>query len=254
MKNILIIFLSFVCIRYNAQTITPNVINSAGGNWLMSNGMTVTDNVGEPFTSTIYNTNHIITQGFLQNFVIGQVFSVTPMPSDVSCKDKSDGTISMAVSCNLPYTVQYKWSPQSICPLNNCSQVDSLKAGIYTVTTQITYTVGANQYDSIFVNQITITDANGPCKVKIYTGVTLNGDGVNDVFTIDNISEFPNNHVFIYNRWGVLLFDQVGYDNVNKVWPRKDEDGKLTGTTYFYILYLGDGSGPIKGWIELMKE
>lgn len=254
MKNIFIIFLIFVCLKSNSQTITPHVINSAGGNWQMSNGMTVTDNIGEPFTSTIYNANNIITQGFLQNFVIGKVFSVTPMPTDVSCKDKNDGFISMAVSCNLPYSVQYTWSPQSVCALSNCSRVDSLKAGVYTVTTQITYTLGANQYDSVFVNQLTISDVNGPCKINIYSGITPNGDGMNDVFTIDNISEFPRNRVFIYNRWGQEMYAEEGYDNITKAWPRKDEAGKLTPTTYFYIIYLGDGSGPIKGWIELIKD
>lgn len=254
MKNILLLFLFFVCIKHNAQTITPHVINSAGGNWQLSNGITISDNVGEPFTSTINNANNIITQGFLQNFVTNKIFSVTPLASDVSCKDKNDGVISVAVSCNLPYTVQYKWSPQSVCPLNNCSRVDSLKPGVYTLTTQITYTVGTTQYDSVFVNQIPIADVNGPCKIKIYNGITYNGDGNNDVFTIDNISEFPNNRLFIYNRWGQLLYEEVGYDNVTKVWPRKDDNGNLMSTTYFYILYLGDGSGPIKGWVELIKN
>ena len=254
MKNILIFLIFFVCLKLSAQTITPSVINSAGRNWQLSNGVTVTDNVGEPFTSTIYNSNTIITQGFLQNFIIAKVFSVTPMATDVSCKDKNDGVISIAVSCNLPYTVQYKWEPQSVCPLNNCSRIDSLKPGAYTVTTQITYTVGATQYDSIFVNKFTIADINGPCKIKIYNGITYNGDGVNDFLTIDNISEFPNNHLFVYNRWGQLVYDQTGYDNITKVWPGKEDDGTLMGTTYFYILYLGDGSGPIKGWIELIKN
>ena len=253
MKKIfhILLFLSFT--NYFSQTITPYVINSAGNNWQLSNGITLTDNIGEPFTSTIYNANTIITQVFLQNFVITKIFSVTPMATDISCKDKNDGIISMAVSCNVPYTVLYTWNPTSVCAPGNCSKVDSLKAGVYTVTTQITYTVGVNQYDSIFVNQVTIADVNGPCKIKIYSGITPNGDGNNDIFTIDNITEFPNNHLFIYNRWGKLLYDKTGYDNVTKAWPGND-DSDLISTTYFYILYLGDGSGPIKGWIELLKN
>ncbi len=253
-RKLIVLFFCILFGKVYSQTITPHVINSAGHNWQLNNGITITDNVGEPFTSTIYNANTIITQGFLQNFVISKIFSVTPLATDISCKDKNDGIISMIVSSNVPYSVQYTWSPQSACPLNNCSRADSLKPGIYTVTTQITYTVGTTQHDSIFVNQVTIADVNGPCKIKIYNGITFNGDGLNDFFTIDNISEFPNNHLFIYTRWGQLVYDQVGYDNVNKVWPAKDGDGNLMGTTYFYILYLGDGSGPIKGWIELIKN
>lgn len=254
-KQITIIFLFILCANINAQTITPQVINSAGGNWTLSNGTTISDNVGEAFVTTIANGNNAITQGFLQNFTVPNLFSVPVVHAGLTCKDKNDGFISVSVSTNLTsFVTSYSWAPQSICPTNNCSSVDSLKAGTYTVTVKISYTVGANQRDTIFVKQVLIDDVKGPCKVKIYNGVTANGDGINDIFTIENISEFPNNHISIYNRWGELLFDENGYDNVTKFWPRKDESTKLNSTTYFYILNLGDGSGPIKGWIELLKD
>ncbi|MBL7911762.1 MAG: gliding motility-associated C-terminal domain-containing protein [Bacteroidia bacterium] len=255
MKKIFLILLFFTTIRLIGQTITPQVINSAGGNWVLPNGTTISDNVGEPFITTISNGNNTITQGFLQNFVIPNLFSVPVAYAGLTCKDKNDGFISTSVSTNLTsYVVSYSWQPQSICPANNCSRVDSLKPGTYTVAVTISYTVGAVQRDTIFVSQVVIDDVNGPCKVKIYNGVTANGDGANDVFTIDNISEFPNNRLSIYNRWGQQIYDESGYDNVTKFWPRKDETTKLNSTTYFYILNLGDGSGPIKGWIELLKD
>jgi len=238
-----------------AQTITPQVINSAGGNWTLPNGITVSDNIGEPFVSTISNSNNMITQGFLQNFVIANVFSVSVIKNDVTCKDKNDGNISTAITSNISNpTVKYFWTPQSLCPLDDCSSVDSLKPGTYTITVKISYYIGATQYDTLFTNQVTINDQNGPCKVKIYSGITPNGDGNNDVFTIDNISEYPNNHLLIYNRWGQLIYEANGYDNVNKVWPSKAESGNIAGTTYFYMLYLGDGSAPIKNWVEILKD
>ncbi|MBA2613017.1 MAG: gliding motility-associated C-terminal domain-containing protein [Bacteroidetes bacterium] len=254
-KKIMTLFLFISFTHSNAQTITPQVINSAGNNYTLSNGTTISDNIGEPFITTISNSNNTITQGFLQNFSVVNVFSVQVQYAGLTCKDKNDGFISTAVSTNLSsFNTTYTWAPQAICPTNNCSRVDSLKPGTYTVTVDISYTVGTTQRDTIFVNQIIIDDINGPCKVNIYNGITANGDGLNDVFTIDNINEFPNNHISIYNRWGLLVYEENGYDNVTKFWPRKDEGGKLTTTTYFYILTLGDGSKPIKGWIELMKD
>jgi gliding motility-associated-like protein len=251
----LLLVLIFLFNSSIAQTITPQVINSAGGNWTLPNGITVSDNVGEPFVSTISNANNIITQGFLQNFVVANVFSVSIIKNDVSCKDKNDGNISTAITSNISTpSVKYFWTPQSLCPLDDCSSVDSLKPGTYTVTVKISYYINSTQYDTLFTNQITINDLNGPCKVKIYSGITPNGDGNNDVFTIDNISEYPNNRLIIFNRWGRQVYETNGYDNTTKFWPSKEESGSIAGTTYFYILYLGDGSEPIKNWVEILKD
>ncbi|MEO6304933.1 MAG: gliding motility-associated C-terminal domain-containing protein [Bacteroidia bacterium] len=254
-RRLLLITLLFSVTTINGQTITPQVINSAGNNWQLGNGMTISDNIGEPFITTISNANNGITQGFLQNFVISNRFVVTVQNNPVSCRDKNDGNISIAISTNLSsFSTQYTWTPQSICPLNNCNVVDSLKPGTYTVSIQVTYTVGQTQMDTVFVRTVIIDDQNEPCKVIIYKGITANNDGVNDVFTIDNIADFPNNHLAIYNRWGLLVYDDHGYDNITKFWPKKEEISKLIGTTYFYVLNLGDGSNAIKGWVELIKD
>ena len=256
LTNIFFITWLFVNINCFAQTITPQVINSAGGNWQLPNGVTVSDNIGEPFVTTISNANNAITQGFLQNFIISNRFNISVQKNDVSCKDQNDGNISLAITSNVPtYTAQYFWSPQSVCPSNNCLGIDSLKPGTYTVSVKINYVVNSQlKTDTSNVFNVDIFDSNGPCKVKIYTGITANGDGVNDIFTIDNISDFPNNHLLIYNRWGLLMYDEHGYDNINKFWPKKEDISKLSGTTYFYLLYLDSGSKPIKGWVELLKD
>jgi hypothetical protein len=39
------------------------------------------------------------------------------------------------------------------------------------------------------------------------------------MFTIDNIDDticYPENTVEIYNRWGVLVFETTGYNNVTE--------------------------------------
>jgi hypothetical protein len=45
-----------------------------------------------------------------------------------------------------------------------------------------------------------------------------------------------------------------GYNNKNKSWPSKAELDKLTGSTYFYVIDLGDGGKPVKGWVEVIKQ
>lgn len=79
--------------------------------------------------------------------------------------------------------------------------------------------------------------------ITIYTMVSPNGDGKNDIFLIDNINSYPNNKVEIYNRWGAKVFDTKNYDSTGNVF-RGYSDGRVTmkkgeklpSGTYFYII------------------
>lgn len=72
-------------------------------------------------------------------------------------------------------------------------------------------------------------------------GFTPNGDGVNDVWEIDNIFLFPQCEVEVYDRWGIMLFRSVGYNT--------PFDGQYNGKdlpvgTYYYIIKLNDPMFP----------
>jgi gliding motility-associated-like protein len=91
--------------------------------------------------------------------------------------------------------------------------------------------------------------------LEIYNGVTPNGDGKNDFFYIGNIDQFPNNIVTIYSRWGQLISRIEKYDNADKKWNGHDVNNNVAPSgTYFFVIELGDGSKPIKGWIELINK
>ncbi len=251
----------FLIMRINitAQTITPQVINSAGSDRQVgTSGYYLTDNVGEPFTETLLQSggSQMLTQGFLQP-VIGKTYALSIAQSSTTCSDKNDGLISVAFTSNLtPVNVRYKWLPVKYCPSGNCGNtLDSLEAGTYTLQIFRTYTnsIGQVKNDSIPQQIIEIKSSPDPCKITIFTGFTANNDGKNEVWEIGNITEFPKNRVTIYNRWGNLVYDVKGYDNTLKVWPAKSEVDKLTASTYFYVIDLGDGSRLIKGWVELIK-
>ena len=72
--------------------------------------------------------------------------------------------------------------------------------------------------------------------------VSPNGDGVNDVLTIDNITNYPDNKLVIIDKSGAKVFEMAGYDNVNHVF---DGHSNLKGNlqpagTYFYLLQYRD--------------
>jgi gliding motility-associated-like protein len=83
--------------------------------------------------------------------------------------------------------------------------------------------------------------------VKPHLGVSPNGDGINDAFTIDGLEKFPNNRVTVVNRYGVVVFDTTSYNtvgNVFKGFSNKNKAEVLPLGTYFYFVdYLDEASG-----------
>jgi gliding motility-associated-like protein len=235
----------------------PLIFNAAGHSYPGLNDVFVTDNIGEPCIQTLGPSgNLIVTQGFLQPFWGRLSFVGDVQHNDVSCKDRNDGSITVNLA-NLPADaeIMYSWTPQNICPSNTCSTLNNLPAGNYTIHLLVNYTLAARPFsDSSTKIGVTIQDINGPCRITLYNAVTPNGDKVNDVWQIDNIDEFPNNEVQIYNRWGQKIFEAKGYNNQSISWPTMAEADKLFAGTYFYVLTLGDGSPPYKGWIEILKQ
>lgn len=102
-------------------------------------------------------------------------------------------------------------------------------------------------------------EGEGEVKTEIapYNGISENGDGQNDFFIIDCITNFPNNNVKIFNRSGILVYEVDGYDNNLFSFKGMGEKGvylqgiKLPAGTYFYIIDKRDGSRPVAGYLEL---
>lgn len=247
MRKLLVIF-SCIVIRLGSQTIDNSVINAAGQTYTLNPNFIYSDNVGEPFVSTETVGTFTFTQGFLQIYAGPRVF-VTFNP--VSCSDKKDGNISVSVSNVAPsQTVTYIWQPSSICQSTNCNKVDSLAAGFYSLTVSIKSPSGATFQEQFYPQEtIEIKDEKGPCIVKVYNTITLNGDGINDFLVIDHVEDFPNHELSIFNRWGKLMKTMKNYHQ-SEGWPSKNEN--IVPGTYFYILNLGSGLKPVKGWVEVL--
>ena len=85
--------------------------------------------------------------------------------------------------------------------------------------------------------------------LHIPNAITPNGDGVNDVFVVSGLEQYPENELTILNRWGNHVFEQKGY---TQNWSGKG----LNEGTYFYLLRVKDGNGhwqDFKGYITLLK-
>lgn len=251
-SNIVAIFLFALCTR--AQTIAPFVINTTGGGGTVgTSGVEVYYNIGEPIISTINNNSNIITQGFLQPDIVGALdLSITPLYQNESCLNKKDGFISLILNTAPTSAIKllYVWSPASICPTQNCTSVDSLTPGTYSVSV---FAVNSNSMtiDSVKFNH-TVLASTEPCLISVYNGFTPDGDGLNDTWVIENIDNYTTNTVSIFNRWGNKVWSTNNYNNSNNIWNGKHSNGSvLANGTYFYIIEIDNGAGIKKGWVEL---
>jgi gliding motility-associated-like protein len=89
------------------------------------------------------------------------------------------------------------------------------------------------------------------CDVTVYNFVSVDNDGLNEIFTIDGITFYPDNNVQIFNRWGTLVYEIDGYNNGDRSFGGRSE-GRVTvdvnsnlpaGTYYYVIKYTKPRSG-----------
>lgn len=85
-----------------------------------------------------------------------------------------------------------------------------------------------------------------PAEVSIPNIITANGDGVNDLLEFQFLEYYPDNHLTIIDRWGLVLYETDNYQND---WdPRFYSDG-----TYFFRLTLTAAGKEYNGFFQLVK-
>ncbi len=106
--------------------------------------------------------------------------------------------------------------------------VNMAQEGMYVF--EVTDACGNTNQDSVFLNL-------DNCVVSVPNVITPNGDGQNDLFVITGLSYHPNSILYVYNRWGQLVYSNMDYQND---W----DGGNLTPSIYYYVLILTDGTQP----------
>ncbi len=80
-------------------------------------------------------------------------------------------------------------------------------------------------------------------EIKTYNIITPNGDSFNEIFTVDNIENYPRSDLTVLNRWGDVIYKVTGYDNN---WNGK-VNGKLVAPgTYYFELELNEPRNEVK--------
>ncbi len=85
MKNRIILFLSLFCANYLAgQSLSPQVVATAGGQFYTYDSVRVSWTIGEPLTETFSRDSTILTQGFHQTYLT--ITAVEDLAADIRVK------------------------------------------------------------------------------------------------------------------------------------------------------------------------
>ena len=85
------------------------------------------------------------------------------------------------------------------------------------------------------------------------TAITPNGDGVNDVWNLYALQEFPQAEVEIYDQWGTLVWkSEPGYP---QPWDGNKMDGRpVPVDSYHFVVFFNDGSDKnYVGYVTVIK-
>lgn len=91
--------------------------------------------------------------------------------------------------------------------------------------------------------------------VVAYNAISLNGDDKNDRLILQHIEAlYPVNHVYIFTRWGDVVFDITNYNNQTRVFRGYNNNGnELASGTYYYRIEAPELSKPITGYLTIKR-
>ncbi len=135
-----------------------------------------------------------------------------------------------------PTAISFAWSPDQNTGMDTTLANPS---GYILETTEFSVLVtdvnGCQNIDTVLVTLIP--------DINISSGITPNGDGVNDTWIIDNMELFPNSIVNVFSRWGIVLYEVNGY-NASNAWDGTYKGDDLPVGTYYYTIELNDERFP----------
>jgi gliding motility-associated-like protein len=192
---------------------------------------------GATYTVTVRDLN-LCTASVSVTISEPATLSISSAGVNASCPGVEDGSITLTITGGTqPYSVI--WS-DGILTQDRLNIAD----GTYSVV--VTDKNGCAASLDIVVAVV----GSDQC-IEIPTIITPNNDGFNDTWQIKNIDLFPNAEVFVFTRWGKLVFHTKNL--AANQWNGTFNGTPLPTDSYHYILYLNDGSKTRSGVISIIR-
>ncbi|WP_374948415.1 gliding motility-associated C-terminal domain-containing protein [Mucilaginibacter sp.] len=256
-----------------AVTYTATVTNGGTAptyNWLV-NGVSVYTASAE-FTSSTLKTGDKITCVVTNSDGCAPVQSAPSNEASITADPAVDAIFTVITSVAGPicpgstidFIVVASGTPVSSSGLSYQWQVNGVNAGqnstSYTTNNLMNgdavtcvVTVAATCAVSPIVTSDSYTAVvrtEDDCQIALPNTFTPNGDGINDRWEIPVLQNYPDCRVSVFNRYGALIFQSVGY---SKPWDGNYQGRVLSAGTYYYIVDTKTGKKPLTGSVTIIR-
>ena len=204
---------------------------------IWSNATTNEDLVGVPagwYTVNIIDFNGCSVQNSWEVMQPDDI-DITSTITEPTCRDNEDGSITIFTDGGTP-DYNYLWSNSSVT-----ESIFNLAPGQYVLI--VTDEHGCEKYDTLNINVTDIDCINAP------NAFTPDADGYNDTWILDNMDNYPEAIVSIFNTWGNIVFQSNG---TYTPWDGTYNGKKLPAATYYYVINLNNGTAPYSGAVTIV--
>ncbi|GAB3915521.1 hypothetical protein GCM10028826_30750 [Mucilaginibacter boryungensis] len=138
--------------------------------------------------------------------------------------------------------VEYLWTPASYLSSS------TTRAPVLKATESQLYTLRVTGLGGCFVEKQIMVNVLKP--IIPPNTFTPNGDGINDLWTIKELSDYPGAQVSIFNRYGIRLFYSRGY---GIPWDGTYNGKPVPFGTYYYLIDIGIYGSPLSGYVTVIR-
>ncbi|MBN8702889.1 MAG: gliding motility-associated C-terminal domain-containing protein [Bacteroidetes bacterium] len=248
------------CINFNDLSMVYPGDNITSWSWNFGNSLT--SNLQSP-QNICYDSSGVYTVSLTINTAAGCVASttlgggITVYSSPQASFNVTPSVVDMA---NPVIQVTNTSSDYSSWAWNfgDNSTLDSVNANpshTYQATNLSGYVVTlvvTNQYGCSATAQ-KIVVVNEDYSINIPNAFSPDGDGINDLFVVKNLTKWGRNKFEVFNRWGDVVYSKDNYandwDGTVNVSSAKIGNNKVVAGTYYFILTIEDKT--YKGYIEI---
>ena len=200
--------------------------------------LTVSEVIASPSKTTIYTVNVSDGGTCPDNTSSASIEIKIYEPVNVSAG--IDTCVAKGKTIKLQATggISYQWDHQNLIVGNSNVANPEIKITTETLfTVTVTDANGCTYTDDVFV---CVREPEPELELKLVNIITPNGDGKNDELYFGDLSEYPDNRLVIFNRWGNTVFEANGYQHKGKLFDGTRRGERLPADTYYYILTLGN--------------
>ena len=222
-------------------SITTNQTGNVTYNWTPNVG---TSNTISNLTAGTYYVNvvneDLCSADTTLNIIQPLAIEIDLVSSTISQCGEANGSIDVGVQGGTGiYT--YSWSNGI-----NSQDLSAIDKGTYILT--VTDANNCVEIDTFSI------DCNPLIPIVVPQFLSPNNDGKNDTWIFGNTAQYPEIKVWVYNRWGNIVYQSDNYQSDWNGWytEGRQVDAPLPAATYFYVIdTMKKSQDLIKGYIEI---